>query len=1115
MISRVAQPPRRVPYAGRVLYRMLITATVVLLILGSPGTSGAQAVRGTLLGNVTDAQSAAMPGVTVTATETQTNIARTATTNPSGHYIFTNLKDGIYRVEAELSGFKKVARDGVPVKVNSTVRIDFTLEVGAMSETVEVMTERPILQTDRADTGRTIEGRQVQELPLGAGRNFQVMWATVPGTVTLTRPHSQFFNPQDSQETKFNGQSRLSNNVQIDGLDDNHKTGLLTVLIPSAESIDSVNVSTSNFDAEFGRAGGSVTTVVLKSGTNQFKGTLFAFGNSEATQAKNFFASATAIKPETKYRQFGGTLGGPILRDKLFFFADYQRTVDNLGQLRRVVLPPSEWRNGNFSSAPTTIYDPATGNADGSGRLPFPGNIIPANRISPVARNILGMVPQPNVAGAAPGQVNYELASSEREKTTNAFNVKLNYTPGPNDQFSARFSFQRPEIFVPGTFGDIGGAGADFAGTGRQNTYSTALTWTRTLSSSLIMEVRGGFSKYHNVAVSTGDGLDTSTQVGIPGANYDEFSSGLSRIRLNQGFTVPMVGFAASLPWDRGETTYSVVGTLTKVAGNHTMKAGTEVRHNEDFLLQIQDAGGVRGEYIFNGAQTSIPSDTRATAGLANAFASFLLDVPGTIQRDVKVIDRPGTKHWAVFAFAQDKWQATPKLTVDLGLRWEYYTPLVGIADKGGLSNYDPSNNTVRIAGYGSVPQNIGVKSTWTNFAPRLGAAYRFNEKTVLRAGFGTTIVPFPDNRYAYNFPVKQTNQFNAPNGFAPAGKMQNGFGPPDFFPIPSTGVVDASIPQLRSSQLFFVQPDLKEAKLHSWNVAFQRHLPLDLVGEVAYVGNVGRGILLPDFNINAGMTLGTDNAGRPYNQLYGRTANILSWLPTDTNYHAMQVKLDRRFRNGLLLNTSYTLSRAINYQEETAGTFTPADIERMKGRAGFDRTHAFAGSFIWEVPFFKSGNGAAHWVLGGWQISGIFTAYSGRPVDFTASDATLRAPGNVQRPNLNGGDPEVFGDIGPGKLYFDTSVFSAPAQNTWGNMTRNDSINGPGFWQVDLSLAKRFRFADRVSTELRVDAFNAFNHPNFARPNGAFGGSTFGQVTGMDDSYIPRLVRFGLRVIF
>ena len=784
-------------------------------------------------------------------------------------------------------------------------------------------------------------------------------------------------------------------------------------------------MTTSNFDAEFGRAGGSVTTVVLKSGTNQFKGSVFAFGNNESTQARNYFASATSKNPDTKYQQFGATLGGPIIKDKLFFFTDYQRTVDNLGQLRRVVIPPAEWRNGDFSSASTKIYDPATGNADGTGRTPFPGNIIPVGRLSPVALNILAQIPQPNIPGAAFGQVNYELPSSEREKTTDAFNVKLNYNPTSSDQMSLRFSYQRPEIFVPGTFGELGGAGADFAGTGYQNTYSTALTWTRTLSQSLIMEWRAGFSKYHNEAQSTGQGLESSTEVGIPGANYDDFSSGISRITIGNGFTDPLVGFSNSLPWDRGETTVSVVGMLTKLTGNHTIKVGTEVRHNEDFLLQIQDAGGVRGQFSFNGARTAIPTDSAAQNGIANAFASFLLDAPSQIQRDVKVIDRPGTKHWAVFAFVQDKWQATPKLTVDLGLRWEYYTPLVGIEDQGGLSNYDPSNNTVQVAGYGSIPQNIGVQSTWTNFAPRLGASYRFNEKTVLRAGFGTTIVPFPDNRYAYNFPVKQTNQFNAPNSFAPAGQMANGFGPPDFFPIPDSGIVDASIPQLRNSQLFYVQPDLKEAKLHSWNVAFQRQLPWNLVAEVAYVGNVGKGILLPDWNINAGMTLGADNAGRPYYQLYGRTANVLSWLATDTSYNSLQAKLDRRFRNGFLVTTSYTLGRAINYSEET-GVATPADLERSKGRPNFDRTHVFASSFIWDMPFFEEGDGALHWILGGWQVSGIFTAYSGTPVNFTASAATLRAPGNTQRPNVNG-EPEVFGDIGPGQKYFDTSVFSAP----------------------------------------------------------------------------------------
>jgi hypothetical protein len=257
-------------------------------------------------------------------------------------------------------------------------------------------------------------------------------------------------------------------------------------------------------------------------------------------------------------------------------------------------------------------------------------------------------------------------------------------------------------------------------------------------------------------------------------------------------------------------------------------------------------------------------------------------------------------------------------------------------------------------------------------------------------------------------------------------------------------------------------------------------------------------------------MVLGAENAGRPLYPLYGRTANVLGFLPTNTSYNSMQAKLDRRFKNGFLVTTSYTLGKAVNYADET-GIATPADVERSKGRGGFDRKHVFAASFIYDVPFFKESTGVAHWVLGGWQLSGIFAAYSGTPINFTASGNTLAAPGNTQRPNVSG-TPEILGGIGPGQKYFDTSVFSNPAQNTWGNMNRNDSIDGPGFWNLDASLVKRLRFAHDVNLELRADAFNVTNTPHFNNPNGTFGQSTFGEI---NSSFGQRLVRFGARVIF
>src|SRR3954468_690246 len=384
---------------GRLCRRTLgVFATIVLLVLASSAVAAGQAVKGSLLGNVSDASGLVLPGVTVTITEVNTNISYSTLSNDSGYYIFSNLKDGIYRVVSELSGFKRIVRDGVEVPVNTTVRVDLKMEVGAIEESVTVVGASPLLQTDRADTSRIIESIHLAEVPLGFNRNFQGMMVTVPGATRPFRPHSEFFNAQDSLSTNVNGQSRLAHNVQIEGIDDHHRTGLLTTLIPSAEAIETVNISTSAYDAEFGRAGGAITNVTLKSGTNSLKGSVFAFGNNEKTNAPGYF---THTAPPGDYLQSGFTLGGPIQHDKLFFFGDYQHTRDNAGRTTRAVIPPTAYRTGDFSTSPTKIYDPLTGNADGTGRTPFPNNIIPADRLSPIARAILANVPQPNVAAAA------------------------------------------------------------------------------------------------------------------------------------------------------------------------------------------------------------------------------------------------------------------------------------------------------------------------------------------------------------------------------------------------------------------------------------------------------------------------------------------------------------------------------------------------------------------------------------------------------------------------------------------------------------------------------------------------------------------------------------------
>jgi len=388
----------------------------------------------------------------------------------------------------------------------------------------------------------------------------------------------------------------------------------------------------------------------------------------------------------------------------------------------------------------------------------------------------------------------------------------------------------------------------------------------------------------------------------------------------------------------------------------------------------------------------------------------------------------------------------------------------------------------------------------------------------VVRGGYGVSTMPFPDNTYAFNFPVKQLNQINPPNTFATAGSMRNGFPAPVVADIPASGVIDAGTPALRAQAYFYVPPDLHEGSLHSWNVAYQRELGGRWSAEVAYVGNRGHDIIATT-NMNAGMVLGADNAGRPLSAPFGRTADVTTWVPVKTEYHSLQMKVDRRFSGGLLVTNSYTLGRSKNYSngDSNGAIQTPADPERSWARRGEDRLHNYALSWVYHLPVGRSGKwlttGPLSNLLGDWQVSGVFVAQSGTPINFEANNATLRAPGNTQRPNASG-VPAVLGGIGPGNQWFDTSVFSAPAQNSWGNVVRNSLLDGPAYINADASLAKVINLPREVRGEFRIDAFNVFNTPHFNNPNGTLGNANFGQITSVPD-FSERLLRFGFRIVF
>jgi hypothetical protein len=1100
--------------------RWLVACAAAMLLLVHARGASAQAIKGELLGNIVDAAGLALPGVTVTITEVNTNISYTKTTNESGYYTFPSLKDGTYKVVAELTGFKKTVRDGVIVDVNTTVRVDLKMEVGAIEESITVQGESPVLQTDRTDTGRVIESKMVTDLPLTFNRNFQSLYVTVPGATRPHREHSAFFNSQDSLSTEVNGQSRLANNMLIEGVDDNQKTGLLQVIIPAADALETVSITTSNYDAEFGRSGGAITNVVLRSGTNAYKGTAFSFFNNEKTSAGDYF---THLKPPTKFLNGGFTLGGPIMKNKLFFFGDYQRTIDNLGYIVRTVVPTVAMRNGDFSAVTQHIYDPTSGNLDGSGRTPFDGNIIPANRISPIAQNLLKFVPLPNIAGAALGQVNFQQAQV-RKKTTDGFDTKVNYTMSPKDQVSARLSFMRPVVFDPATFGNYGGpSNGGFAGTGTNTAYSAAGTWTRAMNSSTVLDVRGGLNYYKNTTITTGDGLTTSSDVGIPGANLDQYTSGISTINI-AGYTGPsphngpLLGFSASQPWDRSEKTWNIVGSLTKMKSNHTIKTGGEWRKNTDKLLQTQDTTGPRGGFGFSASGTGSPSETASQSGIANSFASFLLDWPNAVSRDLKVIDAPGTRHWNMAAFIQDKWQIRSNVTLDLGLRWEFYKPLEGIQGKGALSNYDPTTGTLQVAGYGSTSNSLNIKNYYKNIAPRFGATWRLDEKTVVRAGYGASAIPFPDNRYAFNFPVKQNYNGALLNGFQNAGSMAAGFPAPALANIPSNGVIPISGPLLNST--YDVVPSvLHEGTLYSWNVAFQRQLPYGFTADVAYVGSKGSNLVM-DVDLNASQIYGSGNNGRPEFIAFGRsgTSRERSNLGK-SRYNGLQMKVDRRFINGLLVTNSYTFGRSMDLAQENGGIPTPLDFNQSWARSDTDRTHNYTLTSVYELPWGPKKRwlkeGTLGKIIGGWQLSGIFIGQSGLPLTITASGTALNTPGTTAYANLNGQNV-ILGGLGPGLLYFDPTVYSQPANATQGNMKRHSGPDGPGFWEVDGALFKRFALGGSRYGEFRVDSYNVTNSVRWGNPNTGFStasGNTFGQITGTTGS--QRSFRFGVRFGF
>jgi hypothetical protein len=1127
----------------RKMMRPIIGSVFALLVLGFSQVLLGQAVNGTLLGTVTDSTDAAISNAQVTATLTSTGAIHQSTTNASGNYTFPDMQPGIYTITVNATGFKKAEQQNINLLANTSPRVDVTLQPGNVSETVVVTTAPPVLQTDRADISTKIEAQTVMELPLTTNRNYQSLLNLVPGVAPAVFQHSQFFNASDSLQTEANGMPRVSNLYQIEGIDDDERTGLLQILIPPAEAIQSVDISTNNYEAELGRSVGAITNVTLKSGTSQFHGSAFEFIQNNAVNARSYFAGPLG---HLSYNYFGGSVGGPIIKDKLFFFGDYLRTIDHEQVSSTFTIPDARYYTANSSGnidlsaalvgTKGQIFDPATG--DGSSahpRTPFVNNQLPLNRVNPVSLTILQDL---NAAAAKYGKLNSTLPLSAPTnnyttnlpftKASNSFDIKIDFTPTEKNHLSGRYSFQNNATYQAPAFGNFlgGPQGGGFEANGSQNTYSTGGNWDHVFSPSFFTEARIGVAHLRNSANPNDYGSNDATTLGIPGVNIagQPFTSGQVGLTINDGFSSPLIGYSASVPWIRAESNIDMVNNWTKVKGNHTIKWGVDLRRVRDDLLQDQTFSP-RGAFTFSANQTS---STGGSTNAVNDIASFLLDQPSQTGRDLNTFF-PCYRQWWFFAFGADKWQVSPKLTVDLGVRWEFYPPATPrIA--GGFSNYNPTNNTIVLAGLGSNPSNLGMVTKYDYFAPRTGFSYRVTDATVVRGGFGVSYIPFTDNTYAYNYPIRANNSYQPAGGsaYTPAvlsdgvtvASFQAGFPAPVPVAIPSNGIIAASTPALISQVYTYIPSTFRNSYAEAWNLAVQQALGANFSLQIAYVGNHGSRMNLSQ-NINLPNYYGGGNASLPENTTAftggatGRTAATNEYfMGASSNYSALQAQLTKRYSNGLAFTSAFTWGKALGYAtggDDNGSAMFFINFRRNYAPADFDRAKNFEQSFTYELPFGHGhaylNNGVGDAVLGGWKITGVVSLLSGLPFSVYANGGSLNTPGTAQTANITGG-LKVLHNIGSGKQWFDPSSFSQPAgcpssgacpAPGLGNTGRNQ-FRGPGYIQDNFSLAKKFTIYRELATEVRIDAVQLSNTPQFNVPNSGSGNiitaSNFGQIT-------------------
>jgi len=1088
---------------------MALASCALVLAVSIPAFG--QATSGTVTGFVFDPAAAVVPEAKITLIEVNRGVSFTASTNYQGWYTTPRIPSGVYSLKVEKAGFKTLVRGNVLLSVDSVLKVDATLEVGALTEQVQVTAEAPILKSERADVSTTVDKRMVSELPT-LGRNIASLQALAPGAVKHISQVGLAENPQGSIRVNSNGLQDGMTNMLLDGVDDNENVVGGKVVLPNLESVQELKMTTSSWDAEYGRVGGTLTQIETKSGQNELHGSLFEFLRNDKTNARNAFTQPTG-PPPFKWNQFGGSVSGPIKRNKVFFFADYQGTQQRLGNTAFGTVPTMPMRTGDFSQIRDAkgnqipIFDPLTGDQNGVGRQAFAGNRIPDARISPVARNLLALLPAPSY----PDRIEQNfIAVGSTKLTTHQPSGRIDYYLNDKTRLFGRYIFFKSDLFSPPIYGLQGGGPSLEGGVGGYSegrNQNLSLNLNRVFSPTLLLDLRYGYSQYRVTVFQPDRNTDLSTKVGIPDINNgDVTNSGLGSIGTSGAGAFSMGGaVTAGAPLYQNMRHHQAAANLTWIKGTHTLKTGGDFRRYMNLRIQ---PGGSRGSFSFAPGVTGSPVVSNSGFGTA----SMLTGLVSNYGRQFLLSQDIGNEYeFHAFGYIQDTWKVTPKLTLNYGVRYELYTPPTTPRAAG--TNLDLNTFEVLFAGVGDVSSSVNVKADKNNFAPRFGLSYQVTGKTVFRMGGGRSFFPNVFNALiSQNYPLIGNQSLNAPGIYTWALNIADKR-PAFLFPsVPQSGRMPLPVGVGMTGNPF----DRRIGYADSWNIAIQRKLSATTSGEVAYVGNVGRQLYW-NLPMNAAIPgPGPLNPRRPLYAKYGFTQGI-TWRGNSgsMSYHSLQAQFQKRATRDLAFIASYTWSKIMDFGGYDA--FNPYDVRNDRGVSDRNRTHMFSLGHTYQLPFgpgklfLTDASGLVRHLVEGWMFTGVTLAQTGLPVTPRLANSSSLNSDIGLRPDLVG-DPTL---ASPSRaLWFNPAAFAVPGLYRMGTAGRN-ILRGPRFFEANWALSKVFHIDEKRALEFHFETFNTFNNTNLANPTNNVDSPSAGQIFGLIGGANMRQAQLGLRFSF